>query len=953
MRRREFVQRTSAAAVGAGALAAMPAGAAASRGRGRGPGRDTAPTAWPTATTQAKPWTRWWWLGSAVDDAGIAANLQAYRDAGIGGVEIQPIYGVKGNEAKNRAYLSPEWVAALDSTTRTASRLGMGVDMTTGSGWPFGGPWVADEDGAAKVLIERWTVAEGQRLSVPVRASNPPKNKPVPPLDRLVARAADGSTVDLTEKVGADGTLDAVAPAGGWELTAVFVGRVRMAVKRAAPGSEGVVIDYVSERALPNYLRRFDEALGGGSHGLRAMFHDSYEVGAANWTDTMVADFAQLRGYDVVPYLPEVAGQGDEETRARVRSDVRETFADLLLSRFTERWSAWNEQHGWRTRNQAHGSPANLLDLYARVDIPETESFGPSAFPIPGLREDPNYSTEDFGRPDPLVMRFASSAAHVEGKPLASSESCTWLAEHFHVSLSQMKPELDQLFAAGINHVFFHGTTYSPPEEAFPGLNFYASTEVTPQNTLWRDLPELTAYVTRSQSILQDGTHDNDVLLYFPQHDLWHTAADPLVPQFTVHGAEQWLHQHPTGFGAVATTIQDRGWQFDYVSDRMLDGIEAARGGLRATGGTYATLVVPGAKLMPLETLERLVALAKAGATVIFHRALPEDVPGLADLEGRRAKLAALLGEIRRAGRRTAVGTEHRLGWGRFLVADDVDRALATTGARREPAADLGLRVLRRSHDEGKHLFVANLGKEAVDGWVPVADAAASAVVLDPHDGARGIASLRRGRTTAVRLRLEPGESVFLRTFARRRVHGRRWAVAQDAGRAIALDGPWELRFLGRDGRVSAPRRLDALRSWTELGPDAEGFSGTARYTLRFALPRGARADEWALDLGDVRESARVRLNGRELETAWSLPFAVPAGDALRKGPNVLEIEVTNLAANEVRAMSQRGEVDWTRYYIVNITYETFDPKVWPPEASGLLGPVRLVPQRVPGGPFA
>lgn len=241
-----------------------------------------------------------------------------------------------------------------------------------------------------------------------------------------------------------------------------------MAVKRAAPGSEGVVIDYVSERALPNYLRRFDEALGGGSHGLRAMFHDSYEVGAANWTDTMVADFAQLRGYDVVPYLPEIAGQGDEETRARVRSDVRETFADLLLSRFTERWSAWNEQHGWLTRNQAHGSPANLLDLYARVDIPETESFGPSAFPIPGLREDPNYSTEDFSRPDPLVMRFASSAAHVEGKPLASSESCTWLAEHFHVSLSQMKPELDQLFAAGINHVFFHGTTYSPPDEAFP-----------------------------------------------------------------------------------------------------------------------------------------------------------------------------------------------------------------------------------------------------------------------------------------------------------------------------------------------------------------------------------------------------------------------------------------------------------------------------------------------------
>jgi hypothetical protein len=327
-------------------------------------------------------------------------------------------------------------------------------------------------------------------------------------------------------------------------------------------------------------------------------------------------------------------------------------------------------------------------------------------------------------------------------------------------------------------------------------------------------------------------------------------------------------------------------------------------------------------------------------------------VPGLGDLAARRTRLASMLKDAKRSTKRTAVGTEHRIGAGRFLVASDVDAALATTAARREPAADRGLRVLRRAHGEGHHLFLANLGKDAVDGWVPFADAAASAVVLDPRDGARGVADVRRrDGGLQVRLRLEPGESLFVRTFASRRVHGRRWATPEAGGEALRIRGPWELSFVGRDGKASKPRKLDRLQSWTQLGSDAEAFSGTARYTVRFDRPKG-KADEWVLDLGDVRESARVTINGTELRTAWSLPFRVPVGDALKRGENVLEVEVTNLAANEVRALSKEG-AKWDRYYIVSIEYEDFEPAKWKPMPSGLLGPVRLVPQRIEGPPRA
>jgi hypothetical protein len=163
-----------------------------------------------------------------------------------------------------------------------------------------------------------------------------------------------------------------------------------------------------------------------------------------------------------------------------VVADYCETISDLLYDQFTVNWVNKSHEMGILTRNQAHGSPGNLLDLYALADIPETESFGASGFPIPGLRQDPDYEEKRFGRPNPLTMKFASSAANITGRKLVSSESTTWLGDHFKVALSQIKPQIDELFVSGINHVFFHGTTYSPKEKPFPGRLFYASTNYGP-----------------------------------------------------------------------------------------------------------------------------------------------------------------------------------------------------------------------------------------------------------------------------------------------------------------------------------------------------------------------------------------------------------------------------------------------------------------------------------------
>lgn len=152
-----------------------------------------------------------------------------------------------------------------------------------------------------------------------------------------------------------------------------------------------------------------------------------------------------------------------------------------MLEDFTLPWRKWAHDKDARIRNQAHGSPGNLLDLYAASDIPETET-----------------SSKPF-------MKMASSAAHIAGNKLTSAESCVWLNEHFISTLSDARATLDNFFLSGGNHVIYHGTTFSPPAETWPGWIFYASVHFGPTNPIWNDFPALNRYVARSQSFLQSG----------------------------------------------------------------------------------------------------------------------------------------------------------------------------------------------------------------------------------------------------------------------------------------------------------------------------------------------------------------------------------------------------------------------------------------------------------------
>ena len=817
------------------------------------------------APDTTKPWTRWWWPGSAVDPASITRQLEQFAAAGLGGVEITPIYGTRGAEDRAIDFLSPRWMEMLAYTGREAQRLGLGVDMATGTGWPFGGPWVTPEDGSAQL-----TLLDGRLTGTPTK----------------------------------------------------------MKVKRAAPGAEGLVVDPYSTAALDRYLAPFTKAFAGFPAGLvRGQFHDSFEYYNSSWTPTLPATFQAMHGYDLQAHAAELMGQTPMEPAqlARLKGDYRATLSQLHLN-YLQTWVHWSHEHGFIVRNQSHGAPANLLDLYGAVDIPETETFGSTPFPISGLRQE-WASSRDL--PDPLVLRMASSAAHVMGRPLASSETCTWLREHWQVALSFTKPEIDRLFTTGINHILYHGTVYSPRDAAWPGWLFYASTQFNPNNTWWNDFASLNAYVTRVQSVLQSGRPDNDVLLYWPFADVI-GEPDGLMKQYGVHD-RKWLTG--SAFERNALMLLQAGYSIDYISDDQLQHTHIVGGDLVTPGGGhYRAVVIPATRQMPVETLSKLLVLQQAGGAVLYEHA-PEDVPGLGNLEGRRKQFREIRDGIARSG--SSVG--------------NIIETLQQRGAIGEPVAKTGLGHIRRAHATGHDYFFSNLTAQPFDGWLTLGTAAQAAIITDPLTGHNGTAALRPGNAPQVYLQLAPGESILLHTSETApTTAGKSWTNTAPTGPAVPLTGEWQITFLSGGPELPPALRTSELKSWTELGGEAaQNFSGTARYRLEFDRPATA-ADNWLLDLGDVRESARVRLNGTDIATTWSLPFRLRVGPHVKPGRNVLELDITNLAANRIRDLDRR-KVDWKIMHeinFVNINYRPFDASAWPLTPSGLIGPVTLTPLR-------
>ncbi len=827
---------------------------------------------WPRETAEARPGSYWWWPGSAVTKRDLTWNLETYHQAGWGNMGVIGIYGVQGEESSSKDVFSPEWFDMYNHAVKEAGRLGMNIDLTPSSGWRLGGPHVTPE-----YAEQSFTIENGQ--------------------------------IDV-------------------------INRTDM-VKRAGPGGKGYCINPYSESAVNYHFNWLSDRFNmGEGKSPRAFYYDSFE-NPGNWSPEFLHEFKRLRGYRLDEYATALGGKGDAELSKRIVSDYRETLSDVLIDR-VDQIMTWCDQKGSDLRMQAHGAPANLLDMYAAASIPETEVFGANHFDIPAFRRDTMWS-----RPDPhsvLVNRFASAAAHVSGKNLIISESFTWLRNHYHTALSHIKAEADLLLLSGINGIYYHGSCYAPRDAGYPGWLFYASTQVNYRNSIFRDIPQLNAYLTRCQGILQSGRPFNDVLLYWPVYDQWMSGGEGEL-RFRVHQPE-WIDS--SSCGMAAAWMLDQGYTFDFISDQQLLNTSLDDNEL-VTGGrsTYKTILVPAAVHMKIETFRHLVDLASQGATVLIWGSLPEKAPGWIEYKQREEALHQLMEETG-----LNSGGIVNVGSGQMVVDDNLDFLLPAAEIRREELVDHDLQFIRRKNKDHITYFISNQSDHSVDTLMTFSVPFTGSVIMDPMTGKTGVAhGISKGSGSSIYLQMEPGESRVVRLF-NKVTEGKSWPALKPSGKPVVVKGNWNLAFTEGGPVIPEPITTLALKSWTDFGsPELESFAGSGVYTLGFTLPE-LDIDSWILDLGDVRESARIWVNQQPAGILVAHPFRIDITPFLQAGINELTVEVTNLSANRIRDLDRR-EVPWKKFEDINIVshlYEPFDASDWPLQPSGLLGPVLLIP---------
>jgi hypothetical protein len=766
---------------------------------------------------------RWWWFGPTVQKPELEREMRAMKEGGIGGFEVQPVYPLEVEG--NFPYLSPEFLDDLRFTAEKAKELGLRFDLTLASGWPYGGPHIPLDKASGRLRIVKDkppTLAEGEKL---------------------IAQAEGGGT------------------------TYYFVqGHTKQQVKRPAVGAEGFVLDHYDPAAISLHLKTVADKLMAavGPNKPYAVFSDSLEVYGADWTPNLLDEFRKRRGYDLTPYLVALATDIGPKTGG-VRHDWGKTLSELADDNYLTPVHTWAKEHGTRFRSQTYGIPPVTLSSNALVDLPEGEGSQWRAF---------------------SSTRWASSASHLYGRPVTSSETWTWLhSPVFRATPLDMKAEADIHFLEGVNQLIGHGWPYSPPEAGEPGWRFYAAAVFNNHNPWWIAMPDVALYLQRMSWLLRQGQPANDVAVYLPTDDAFASFQPGKAP--SVNQAMDRLIG-PT----VIPQILNSGYNFDFIDD----------GAIAKVGVPHKILILPGVERIPLATLQKILA---SGATVIATRQAPSLAPGVMD-EADAPKIREL------AARLKVVADETKLG--------DALHAVLPADVLAPP--EIGF--VHRHLPDSEAYFVVNTSNHPVTTPSHFRVSGLQAAQWNPQTGA--VTALDTSDYAPYESRVivfsksnpPAAEPRTARTAIDVKVRR-----LTDPDRFVSGTIPYEAELLLPDG---PPR--GAVLSFGE---------GTPVSTDDRRSGPGMRA---MMD-GPVREAAVVFVNGKRAGAVWCAPWELDVTSLLQKGKNAIRIEVGNSALN---VMAGKPLPD---YKALNAKYgERFQPQemnLVAPQPSGLLGPVRLV----------
>ncbi len=853
---------------------------------------------------------RWWWFGPAVVKPELARELDQMHAAGIGGVEIAAEYPLALDDpAKgilNLRYGSPEYVEMLRFADQHATELGMRVDLTLGSGWPFGGPDIPIDLAAGKLRFVA-VALPGSDTAIPKLAQG----------DSFIAAFVAGGTpqhfdAGTARRLPGDALPQQLAkPAGaGPQVELFFISsHTRQQVKRAAYGGEGYVLDHMARPAIDTYLRTRGDTLLGGFNVKPpyAIFSDSLEVYGSDWTRDLPAEFARRRGYDLVTHLPELVQGGMPEADS-VRRDWGLTLSDLVRDNYLRPMADYATSHATRFRSQTYGAPAvTLLDEHI-PQLPEGEG--------------PQWHAFSF-------TRWASSANHVYGNRISSAETWTWLhSPAFRATPLDMKAEADCMFLEGVNQIVGHGFPYSAPGVEEPGWSLYAAAVLNAHNPWWPVMPDLMRYLQRVSWALRQGEPANDVALLLPEDDA--EAA------FRLGHVSVTDEMHTRISPQLMGAILDTGYNLDYI-----DLAAVAQRGLH-----YPVVVVPPSERMPLSGVHALEKYAASGGKLVFVGRTPSRAAGLADAADTpevQKRIAALVAKSTHI--YDTAGLASTLP---HVLHPDVE--LGAAGGK--------VGFIHRHGNDSDIYFFANTTAEPVTFAASVRASRRNAEWWDADSGEAERAQIGEPLTLA------PYGSKLLvlydgnppsRPNAPSHFH-------PNTQPAITLSN-WTIAFPGSAGSAPEPTVHDAQDTLWNDSPATHFYSGEVRYTITFrahAVGSGERA-ELQFAPGEplqnnqppgkagmrawfdppVREAAIVLLNGKRVGDLWHPPYSLDVTSALHAGENTLELRVFNTAINELAGQPPRDYTALKARY--GDRFQMQDMQNLQPVASGIRGAVRIV----------
>jgi len=923
----------------------------------------------------------WWWLNGNVSKEAITKDLEAMRSRNFQGAMIFDAggYNHRGNKdiPAGPLFGSDEWnklfVFALDE----AERLGLEMGFNIQSGWNLGGPCVTPQHAAKQITWSEIKVSGNNKaakklelppvrndfykdiavLAFPVGDKNK-TNEGISDLDlklgihelggsapdcrfllgntpRSGKKAEDKATytvkkeeiIDLTSKIDMDGNLSWNVPQGEWNVMRIGYTCTGSYVSTSSKGWTGSVLDYMSKEAFDFYWNDVVEPIfkAAGDHvgaTLKYMETDSWECGGMNWTDNFSEEFKNYRGYDIISYLPIVAGYVIEDVKISnaFLADFRKTIGDLVAYNHYARFSEYAHKYNMGIQPESagpHAGPMDGIKNYGFSDIVMSEFWSPSPHrPRPENR---------------FFLKQASSAAHIYGKKIVGAESFTTIGPQWNDELwHDQKSAFDHEICAGLNRVYFHTFTCSPAEMGLPGQEYFAGTHVNPQVTWWKQSGAFIDYMHRTQLLVQNGKFVADVLYYYGDH----------VPNvFSIKSTDP--------AGAMP------GFDYDVTDETIFLQLKIKDGKIVVPGGVeYRVLVLPDHQVLSMAVLEKVEELLQQGAQVIGYK--PENLVSLVGDEKEQKRFPELADKI--WGKELSEEGEKKYGkglvaWGvtarEYLLLKDIPTDFRIMGNDIPTDFD----YIHYTIGQGDVYFITNQTTERkkincqfrVSGLQPELWDALTGEIREAK------AFTQKDGLTNVPLTLEAYGAIIV-VFNKQMDRDKQGTTQRnypDFETEKNIKGEWKVNFdpkWGGPASVIFPELID----WTKH-PD-EGikyYSGTAVYNKTFNLDFEPQKDKrYFLQLESVKDAgiAVVKINGKDKGVLWTKPFRIEIGQELLQGENTLEIIVVNswynrVAGDEILDLENRYT---STNIIVGDDFRGRPLKVVPLEPSGLLGPVKI-----------